>query len=596
MAQTAIDFWGSVVRARMPMIDHFTHYDSAVSTGATWEVLDQEIRAIFDIAWLLKTRRNALASRIVRLPADILSSIFLWVKEMDPFYHDRPEVTMKIPGWISLTHVCHRWREVALHDSVLWGECILLDRLPPSWGAEILRRSGSTPLSMRANFSLAPALEDAFDRNVVSRLRTLYLLGRERETQHTLHRLQDVLQAPAPLLRTLSIRHTMPLVLPHLFCNKTPNLSHVYLDNCFIPWESSLLANLTCLHITFTIQGVYTHLMPSPQRMSEVLRHMPGLRTLNISRLLLPIMQQDLVDAQRTSECIIELPELAFLSLVGDIYSCADLILRLSFPSTLRPTLIFEYNADILPIPSVLEKLGGFSRPSRSLAIQCDSLIKTAIHLSAVRWDVRSLPQSPTKDTTSLVFSGRLSLVSQAVLSVLFWNPWQELSFHQLQDVYVRLTEQQALEERPWSKERWIGMFGSAREVRSLRVDGWACMPGLLEAMTPPSDAVLSDSFLFPNLDNFTLYRYITPHDRRWFLQELSPASVVPLPFEVQDCIKIALQTCMRARSARGVRLRSLEVDPDFMISPRDEFGVDTVTVKRCMLGCADVATSVFFS
>ena len=58
---------------------------------------------------------------IAKLHDDTLHELFLFVYEVDPIY--QPDLGTKL-GWISLTHVCHRWRKIVLKMSRLWAENI----------------------------------------------------------------------------------------------------------------------------------------------------------------------------------------------------------------------------------------------------------------------------------------------------------------------------------------------------------------------------------------------------------------------------------------------------------------------------------------
>ncbi|KZV64215.1 hypothetical protein PENSPDRAFT_656752 [Peniophora sp. CONT] len=91
---------------------------------------------------------------LCRLPDDIISELFdiLAVIEcprlptFGPLYpHPRPEA-WKLLGWIRLTHVCRRFREVGLRRSALWGRVVIVF---PSAFDTLLARSRSAPLSLR---------------------------------------------------------------------------------------------------------------------------------------------------------------------------------------------------------------------------------------------------------------------------------------------------------------------------------------------------------------------------------------------------------------------------------------------------------------
>ncbi|KAI0268901.1 hypothetical protein BC834DRAFT_802812, partial [Gloeopeniophorella convolvens] len=49
-------------------------------------------------------------------------------------------------GWIKFTHVCRKWRQVALAYSSVWGDISL--SLGPKWTEEMISRSRGIPLRL----------------------------------------------------------------------------------------------------------------------------------------------------------------------------------------------------------------------------------------------------------------------------------------------------------------------------------------------------------------------------------------------------------------------------------------------------------------
>ncbi|KAF6751762.1 hypothetical protein DFP72DRAFT_765402, partial [Ephemerocybe angulata] len=66
------------------------------------------------------------------LPPEILSAIFLLIPR-----------DVGDTSWIRVTHVCHRWREVALNYPRFWSE---LNAVPPRFMEFALARSGCAPI------------------------------------------------------------------------------------------------------------------------------------------------------------------------------------------------------------------------------------------------------------------------------------------------------------------------------------------------------------------------------------------------------------------------------------------------------------------
>ncbi|KAI0039928.1 hypothetical protein FA95DRAFT_1462389, partial [Auriscalpium vulgare] len=57
---------------------------------------------------------------VSRLPPEILSAVFSILTDID-----RPRNHGKSLAWISITHVCRKWRDVALNNPTLWSTIIL---------------------------------------------------------------------------------------------------------------------------------------------------------------------------------------------------------------------------------------------------------------------------------------------------------------------------------------------------------------------------------------------------------------------------------------------------------------------------------------
>ena len=149
------------------------------------------------------------------IPPEILASIFLfhpaYIHELeDPL---RREGCAKCNGcrafaWVVVSHVCRRWRDVALHCRALW------TRLPvsvhPEWMAELLRRSGNAPLLISAA-SLAddidPALRQGREKSLELALGELHRMHRLciNAPQGLPRRIVQLLAGPAPLLEVISL-------------------------------------------------------------------------------------------------------------------------------------------------------------------------------------------------------------------------------------------------------------------------------------------------------------------------------------------------------------------------------------------------------
>ncbi|KAI0051928.1 hypothetical protein FA95DRAFT_1618635, partial [Auriscalpium vulgare] len=90
----------------------------------------------------LREQRNSLVP-VGRLPTEIIRNIFTLSSEIDrPWIHECP--TTKI-GWLTVTHICQRWRHVALEHPGLWTH-ILVHALGPGWANAFAERAQGMPL------------------------------------------------------------------------------------------------------------------------------------------------------------------------------------------------------------------------------------------------------------------------------------------------------------------------------------------------------------------------------------------------------------------------------------------------------------------
>ncbi|KAI0051988.1 hypothetical protein FA95DRAFT_1451575, partial [Auriscalpium vulgare] len=87
---------------------------------------------------------------IVRLPPEILTIIFMHVSppEVRCDWADRVWVDESLAdiGWIAITHVCRRWRQVAIGYPLLWTNIDF--SYGRAWTQAFLSRARSAPLSI----------------------------------------------------------------------------------------------------------------------------------------------------------------------------------------------------------------------------------------------------------------------------------------------------------------------------------------------------------------------------------------------------------------------------------------------------------------
>ncbi|KAJ7802524.1 hypothetical protein B0H14DRAFT_3154978 [Mycena olivaceomarginata] len=263
----------------------------------------------------LRTRRNSLASVSV-LPTEVLTPIL----ELCPTIAvDTPDFkTANFVRGVTLSHVCRRWREIALKRSTFWTH-IVLSR--PRWALEMLHRSRAAPLAVGAD------LGSVLPKQIAARDLVLAQLFRIRELR--LHmaaqRIPAPLLLPAPVLETFHLHFPdlLEIVVPaNLFAAEVPRLRHLSLQYCSLQWDSPLWVNLVSLE-----------LIHSPIHV-DLLANMPHLRTLTLIESFLAMVGSG-------NPVPLDLEK---LTLTGSSWLCASFLQAISVPQS-RISLNMPYSA-----------------------------------------------------------------------------------------------------------------------------------------------------------------------------------------------------------------------------------------------------------
>ncbi len=192
-------------------------------------------------------RPHAQQTPALRLLPEILAVIFAFHVEANPTNPD--SIGVVIPGgmtlaqfklgWITVTHVCSLWRQVALDHCTLWTHHRF--NLGLEWTTEMLRRTGGAPLDLTFSEQVVPypPSEDNV-ANIIPQLlhRANNLTIEENACTDAV---LDTLMLPAPLMRSLTVSASRFAVLPwSLFGDVIPNLHHLFLSNALPMWTSVL--------------------------------------------------------------------------------------------------------------------------------------------------------------------------------------------------------------------------------------------------------------------------------------------------------------------------------------------------------------------
>ena len=224
--------------------DTVTAFSQPDAIKAAQTDIDSEIRRLNNCICSLKSRRNSFCP-VSRLPPEVLSEVFLVLAEQLQA-QDRFKVDFK---WISVAHVCHLWRDIAVQHGRLWGK---IDMTKPDRTKSFVDRSKGAPLAVRQSFigSLAE-LPTAF-ADPSNRFRELHLRAKDGQLGPNV---LQVLNSPihAPVLESLVLEvsdsateYTLP---PALFDYKAPVLTRLQLQNVRLEWSTSLFPSLTHLSI-----------------------------------------------------------------------------------------------------------------------------------------------------------------------------------------------------------------------------------------------------------------------------------------------------------------------------------------------------------
>jgi hypothetical protein len=305
----------------------------------------------------MRTRRNNF-SLIGRLPPEILSCIFSFHASnqsppKDPIHKpDDPSPSGSSPnrlglGWITVTHICRRWRQVALSDPNLWST-IIFD-LGAEWAEEMLARSEATLISYSRDLSSQPRVstrrsvdDEATLRKHLSRVRRLVLSG----DPESLAPAARALTTPAPHLESLELRNApgnLCITLPSdLFAHDAPKLRHVTLFGLAIRWDSPLFRDLTHLEIRIprrapTVESILLSI-PTVERLLSILEAMPSLQVLTLGNCL---------PRPESTGRVVPLRYMSKLSLDGSPSEVVAVLERVSLPSSASLSLHCPHHEDL---------------------------------------------------------------------------------------------------------------------------------------------------------------------------------------------------------------------------------------------------------
>jgi hypothetical protein len=223
------------------------------------------------------TNRNMLTLINAKLPPEILSNVFRHVKQ--EYKSSRGTTTSS--RWIQcISHVCHRWRSIALSEPSLWADGFPMNSVAIQ---TFLDRSRSLPIVV--------------DKNIVYRIlshyrsRSLILSHMERtgalymdvpSTQINGPIIINALATDMPHLKVLDLSFSSPWPNPIPNPENLQHLRTLKLSRCWFNYDRVEVSNLT----TLCLSGDFpSNLKPSMKQISAILRLSPGLQFLELTKI-----------------------------------------------------------------------------------------------------------------------------------------------------------------------------------------------------------------------------------------------------------------------------------------------------------------------
>ncbi|TFY74933.1 hypothetical protein EWM64_g9080 [Hericium alpestre] len=338
----------------------------------TRNMLLADLKAIQHLATLTTARINDL-SITAWLPVEVLMHIFSTLTECDPpsskSLKDSKSGKKPHLGWINATHVCRRWRQVALSVPALWTNVRALQTGP--WMNEMLARSKLVPFTLSVCIAGDPEacgiVLKAVGPEYISHMKGLHLFGKGHKSDGSLYEYGTEVLAnlkhPAPMLESLVLNNvTGSAVLRRdIFACEVPRLRRVAIRKCEgIHWDAPYLRNLTDLDLSFDQNCQTAELL-------ALLKESPMLETLKIAWRKPRAPRTDLPNEK------VSLPSLKqfCLDCRADA-QCAEFLACLITPSTAQRTFKF-YSPDAVQSHRIISLATGFvdatgvaSRPSPS--------------------------------------------------------------------------------------------------------------------------------------------------------------------------------------------------------------------------------------
>ncbi|KAI0051847.1 hypothetical protein FA95DRAFT_1533739 [Auriscalpium vulgare] len=224
---------------------------------------------------------------VSHLPAELLVRVFAYARLLEP-----PGPPLRRPfyrrgwiGWVKVSHVCRRWRHVALGAADLWEDVDFT--MGEEWGQACLARAQNAPIVLK--FGGTHIFTDEHVDLVAKHIsHTRELFVGCQETTVVKSQLFKRLTMPAPYLESIycMLARDSVSLSEDLLAQEAPRLSCVTFANCgTIHWTSRLFTNLTTLSVSrpkWLTSPPPDYVPPNLFDVLDALERMPTLRELTL--------------------------------------------------------------------------------------------------------------------------------------------------------------------------------------------------------------------------------------------------------------------------------------------------------------------------
>ncbi|KAI0063059.1 hypothetical protein BV25DRAFT_436285 [Artomyces pyxidatus] len=446
---------------------------------------------------------------INKLPPEVLSHVFLFhvggsppASVPPPPY---PRKSLKL-GWIQVTHVCRRWRHVALGDPRLWANVAFT--LGHRWAEIMLARAKSAPLLVKSDLSTPhgciSSTQDCLliGATLTARLRQIAAVDLAVDHGMLTHlSIDNLFSFPAPILESIDLRVNRkkydtwldPIDAKDPTASFAPLLRRLALRDCrFYLFQMPRFPMLVHFEICISERDVVSYegmatgfsqrlqtrlKSPIHEELIESLQTMPMLETLILEN----CFPKAPVEPLPPPASSVELPRLKKIVLKGSSGECLGLLSRLHVPATTSIHLHCYSSKprasdclDILPVISehFTARLLEDAPPPLTLNI-CDAggagLLVRAWTVSAASDEEPAFTCDAMDPVLQMHFE--FDSESEGIDLPLLQRTCDTLPLDKLQtlsvDVWTPLSS--AVQ---WSASVWLDMFGRCESVHHVHASG----------------------------------------------------------------------------------------------------------------------------